>query len=189
MNPTVTHARKPVTGERRSRWLALASSLLALLALAGSSPIGIAAAQGRLVVGGNDAGAGIHALAAGFTPDPFSIAVRALGVLHAPDLRLGPGCRGYLSGRPDLILRWSGAASFLRIFARAAAGTDVTLVVNDPTGRFYCNDDVVPGRDTNPMVDIYQPRAGQYDIWVGAHAPNVQVEASVFVSELRTQRP
>jgi hypothetical protein len=150
---------------------------------------GVARAQAtaRVIAGGGRARSGVHPLRAGFTPDPFQLRTRAGGPIHAAALQLGPGCRGYVSAEPDVIVRFSGASTFLRLFVRATS--DVTLVVNDPNGRFLCNDDVLPGRDTNPMVDVYQPRPGQYDVWIGAHGPGEEVDATLFVTELRTQRP
>lgn len=164
----------------------VAMALLAGVVLPATSPR--THAQPRpLVLGGGHASAGVHSLRAGFTPDPFSISVRPVGSLRAQDMRLGPGCRGFVAAQPDVIVRFSGAASFLRFFARSSE--DVTMIVNDPTGRFLCNDDVSPGRDTDPMVDVYQPRGGQYDVWIGTHAPEARPSVTFFVTEVRTQQP
>lgn len=140
-----------------------------------------------LVLAGSSAIAGIHPLRAGGTPDPFSIAVRPVGALRAQDLRLGPGCRGFVTAQPDLIVRFSGATGLLRFFARSTE--DVTLLVHDPSGRLRCNDDVLPGRSTNPMVDVYQPRPGQYDVWVGTRAPDARPSVTVFVTQSRDLQP
>jgi hypothetical protein len=145
------------------------------------------AGGGRLTVGGTTAGSGVHPLRAGFSPDPFSVPVHATGAVDVTGLRLGAGCRGFASVRPDVIIRFAGAAGFLRIFARST--TDVALLVNDPSGRFRCNDDVMPGRDTNPMVDVYAPRAGQYDVWIGTPTARATVDATLFVTASRDQRP
>ncbi|UJR86405.1 Hypothetical protein I5071_85000 [Sandaracinus amylolyticus] len=141
----------------------------------------------RLTVGGGRARSGVHPLRAAFTPDPFSTATRPGGAIHVADLRLGAGCRGYVAAEPDAIVRFSGSAPLLRFFVRAA--TDVTLVIADPSGRFLCNDDAIPGRTTNAMVDVFAPRPGQYDVWIGAHAPSTQVDATLFVTGSRDQRP
>jgi hypothetical protein len=156
--------------------------LLALAFLCGGASA--AAQRSPLIAGGSDAGAGVHALRAGFSPDPFSISVpQPGGPVRVTDLRLGAGCRGFVSARPDAIVRFSGAAPFLRFNARASA--DLTLVVRDPSGRFLCNDDAMPGSDTNPVVDLYQPRAGQYDVWIGAPSATEHPSATLLV----TQRP
>lgn len=144
-------------------------------------------AQTALVVSGPNARAGIHSLSASFTPDPFQLPLRTHGALHVAPMRIGAGCRGYTDAQPSAIIRFSGAGSFLRFFVRSE--TDVTLIVHDPNGRFFCNDDAVPGRNHQPMVDLYQPRSGQYDVWVGTHEPNQEVPATLFVSAQRTERP
>jgi hypothetical protein len=142
----------------------------------------------RLAPGGSHAARGVHSLHAGFTPDPFAIALQPVGALHITAMRLGPGCRGFTTAaEPDVIVRFSGAAPFLRFFVRSHA--DVTLVVHDPAGRYLCNDDVIPGRDLRPMVDVYQPRAGQYDVWVGTYAAGERADATLFITQMRSHRP
>lgn len=163
--------------------LCAAAAALSASAFAQSAP-------SQLTVGGSAARSGVHALAPGFTPDPFEIAVRPHGTLHVADLRLGAGCRGYVGAQPDAILRLSGASPFLRLFVRASgAGSDLTLVVRDPGGRFLCNDDAIPGRNTSPMVDLYQPRPGQYDVWIGTHVTGHQAAGTLYATTLRAQRP
>ncbi|AKF10172.1 hypothetical protein DB32_007321 [Sandaracinus amylolyticus] len=129
----------------------------------------------------------MHPLRAQFTPDPFSVAAHPGGPIHVADLRLGAGCRGYVAAEPDAIVRFSGSAPLLRFFVRAT--TDVTLVIADPGGRFLCNDDAVPGRTTNAVVDVFAPRPGQYDVWIGAHAAGTTIDATLFVTSSRDQRP
>ena len=141
----------------------------------------------RLTVGGRDARSGVHTLRATFTPDPFEITARGGGSLHAAEMGLGAGCRGYVDARPDVVLRFAGAATFLRMFARSSS--DVTLIVGQPGGHFLCNDDAVPGRNTNPVIDVYQPRAGQYDVWIGGHSRGEEVAATLFVTAVRTLEP
>ena len=80
-----------------------------------------------------------------------------------------------------------GAQPFLRFFARSSA--DVTLIVGTPAGRYLCNDDVLPGRNTHPMVDVYAPRPGQYDVWIGTQEADHETDATLFVTTLRDQRP
>lgn len=171
---------------RRAIGVGLAAA--ALLGAAWAAPSARTHAQAaRLVLAGTSASSGIHPLRAGGTPDPFSIPVRPAGSLRAQDLRLGAGCRGFITTEPDAIVRFTGAAPFLRFFARSS--DDVTLLVHDPAGRFRCNDDVMPGRNTNPMVDVYQPRAGQYDVWVGTRAPEARPGVTLFVTQSRDQQP
>lgn len=173
----------------RSGLMASAALACALAAVLGAGPARSASAQDapQLTRGGSRARSGVHPLSGGFRPDPFQTAARAGGSIHVPDLRLGAGCRGYVGAQPDVIVRFSGSAPLLRFFVRATS--DVTLVVGDPGGRYLCNDDVVPGRTTNPMVDVYAPRPGQYDVWIGTPAAGQSADATLFVTSSRDQRP
>ena len=169
--------------------VAILCAIAALAPMSSAEP-SLASAQSQrsqLTVGGPRARSGVHPLRGGFSPDPFQVASRAGGPIHVADLRLGAGCRGYVDAQPDVIVRFSGSAPLLRFFARS--GADVTLVVADPSGRFLCNDDVTPGRHTNPMVDVYAPRPGQYDVWIGARTAGESADATLFVTSSREQRP
>jgi hypothetical protein len=156
--------------------------LAALFALASG-----ARAQGTgLVLASQSPRTGRHALAAGFTPTPFSIAVQAGGSVAVEPLHLGPGCRGLVDRQPDYIVDWTGRTTQLRFFVRSAA--DLTLVVQDPAGRFRCNDDVTPGSELSPMVDVFMAPAGAYAVWIGTKTPGA-VAAHLFVTEDRAVRP
>ena len=46
-------------------------------------------------------------------------------------------------------------------------GMFFALLVNDPQGNWYCNDDSGSG-NLNPVVDLENPVEGQYDIWIAS---------------------
>ncbi|MEQ8441029.1 MAG: hypothetical protein RIM33_10460 [Alphaproteobacteria bacterium] len=102
-------------------------------------------------------------LSAGFQPDPQSIYVQAGGggsVNH-----LAPGCVGVIDfSRPDVDLNYQAGQYILSIWAEG--GNDLTLVVYDPVGQWYCNDDF---RGLDPAIRFNNPRSGNYNIWVGTH--------------------
>jgi serine protease Do len=80
-------------------------------------------------------------------------------------------------------LNWSGTSQQLRIFFEATTtGGDTTLIVNDPTGAWHCNDDA-SGNTLNPLVVLTQPRAGQYDIWVGSYSMGEGITGTLYISE------
>jgi len=103
-------------------------------------------------------------LAAGFTPDPQSIAVVSGGRVYVTPLNLGQGCLGYASVAPDYRINWSGSVPNLRVFF-AGEGADTTLLIHTPDGRWLCNDDF---SGFSPLVDITSPVDGTYNIWVGS---------------------
>ena len=75
---------------------------------------------------------------------------------------------GRATAQPDVRLNWSGSSQLLRIFFQAAnANGDTALLVNDPQGTWYCNDDSGSG-NLNPVVDLENPGEGQYDIWIAS---------------------
>ncbi len=175
--------RRPVQAVVVNKTMARFALLLAaLLTLAA----GAHAQDSGLVLSSPRPRSGRHALATGFTPPLFSVAVQAGGPVAVEGLHLGPGCRGLVDRQPDFVLDWTGRTMQLRFFVRSAA--DLTLVVQDPAGRFRCNDDVSPGTDLQPMLDVFAATAGQYSVWIGAKTPG-QFPAQLFVTEDRTVRP
>jgi serine protease Do len=74
----------------------------------------------------------------------------------------------------------AGDTDVLRIFFVAAEGEDATLIVNDPNENWLCNDDF---SDWDPMVEIANAPAGQYDIWVGSHSIEGYILGSLYVTE------
>lgn len=176
-----------MTNQRSKFSAALTLAAVALPALA--SVIGptteLAAQRGPLVIGGGAANFGIAALVGGFLPDPSTRNVTSGGSLDASAMSLAPGCRGFVTAQPDVIVRYSNPASFLRFFVRAPG--DTTLVVNDAQGRWYCDDD--SGGNLNPMVDINNPGAGQYDVWIGSYRAGENITGQFAVTELRGNRP
>lgn len=146
-----------------------------------------AGAQGALLVGGSRANFGVVRLAPGFVPDPHRVAVVSGGALNARAMGLGPGCVGWVTAQPDLIVRLTGPSANLRVYAIAADGGDITLLVNANRGTWRCNDDSFGG--TNPSVDLGGAAAGQYDVWVGSFRQGATARATLHITELATNHP
>lgn len=143
-------------------------------------------AQGTLSIGGSRAHFGTHSLSAGFMPDPKVIRVTSGGNLNVSRMGYGSGCRGYATSTPDAIVNYTGSSSsnFLRFYVQASG--DTTLVINDATGTWHCNDDSV---GLNPMVSITNAPSGQYDVWVGSYQSGQQISGTLNVTELRSNQP
>ena len=78
----------------------------------------------------------------------------------------GSGCSGYIANAsPAAAVEWSGSGP-LSIYA--TSGTDTTLLISDPSGRWHCSDDA---NGSNPGVTIARAAAGRYLVWVGSYDP------------------
>ncbi|PQO22323.1 peptidase S1 [Rhodobacteraceae bacterium WD3A24] len=119
---------------------------------------------------------GSISLSSGFSNDPRYLTVTAGGSRHFS----GGGCSGWVADAPDFRVHYNAGSVFSLSFYVRAPG-DTILVVNDPSGRWYCNDDTA-GLD--PGMTFPNPSSGQYDIWVGTFNRNMINGARLYVSEL-----
>lgn len=121
---------------------------------------------------------GSISLSAGFLPDPRVRTIQAGG-----DLRLNPtgGCPGggYIANAPDYRLHYRSGGYALSFYVRAPR--DTILLINDPQGRWFCNDDY-SGLD--PAIRFGNPLSGQYDIWVGTYGRARVRNANLYITEL-----
>ena len=124
-------------------------------------------------------------------PDPlalsaplgFAIGNVDLALLNAPAEGQPPGeCEGYAAAAPALTVDLPTAYPYLRVFFVGEAGTDPTLVVRMPDGRWYCNDDSYGSK--SPSVDIVGPAvAGQAQIWVGNYGePDTSLVGTLYLT-------
>jgi hypothetical protein len=116
-------------------------------------------------------------LRAGFTPDPYTRSLTAGGSVAVADRFTN--CSGYIAEAPDFQLSYNAGA--LPLIFSVDAGSDTTLVINDPSGAWWCDDDGASG--LNPAVRFDDPRSGRYDVWVGTFSSGSGAPATLFVSE------
>lgn len=146
-----------------------------------------------LITGGTQSNFGGAEIATGFLPDPHQVQVVSGATptdsVDINQLSLAPvnsgACRGYATHEPDYIVRVTQPGQLLRFFVNAPA--DTTLVINDGAGRWWCSDD--DGGNLNPLIDIANPPAGQYDIWVGSYQAGANIQGVLSVSELQSSTP
>ena len=124
---------------------------------------------------------GSVALAAGFSPDPHTVAMSSGGEVDVS--YLGGGCTGYAAIAPDFRVSWSGVTSRMRVFFASNDGGDTALLINRPDGSWVCNDDVEPGI-LDPMIVLEGAPEGQYDIWVASYSAGDFVDGTLYVTEL-----
>ena len=120
---------------------------------------------------------GTISLHADFLPDPRSVSITSGGPIDAS--YLGGDCQGYAISAPDFRVRWSGASSYLRFYVESFG--DTTLIINDPYGNWYCNDDY---NGLDPQISFSYPAEGVYDIWVGSYSSDDYMRSTLNISEL-----
>ncbi|AKS43050.1 S1 family peptidase [Wenzhouxiangella marina] len=123
---------------------------------------------------------GTVSLEAGFIPDPRMIDMEAGGSTDVS--YLGSECVGYAASSPDVRLMWSGSSPTLNFFFEPSDGGDTSLIVNLPDGSWRCNDDW-SGETLNPMIQVSNPAAGQYDIWVGTYEAGPTIPGRLGITE------
>ena len=125
-------------------------------------------------------------LTAGFTPDPFTVAVVSGGPIDAG--YLGGGCDGWATAAPDYQVTYtSGDQSLLRFYFVPDTSGDATLIINTPDGEWVCGDDSYDGLD--PTVDFDGPEGGRYDVWIGSYDDGEQIDGELNVTELDSNHP
>jgi|GEM_PF-158372 hypothetical protein len=123
---------------------------------------------------------GSVSLTSGFVPDPFEVDITSGGSISAAEA-VSNSCRGYVTSAPDFRVNYTEGA-FDNLYFYVEANDDTTLLVLDPNGDFYCDDD--SGEGLNPLINIANPDSGPYDIWVGSYASGEFIASTLFVSEL-----
>ncbi|MEE8390175.1 MAG: hypothetical protein V3S14_05180, partial [Anaerolineae bacterium] len=124
---------------------------------------------------------GLVKLESGFLPDPHTIDMISGGEVAVEELSLGSDCGGYVTNAPDLRLNLVDDSDRLRIFFVAEEGEDATLIVNDPYGNWYCNDDF---SDLDPLVELANAESGPYDIWVGSYSADEYIVGTLYITEM-----
>ncbi|PWE18429.1 hypothetical protein DDZ18_02145 [Marinicauda salina] len=124
---------------------------------------------------------GDHALAAGFTPDPYEVEVTAGGQVDLSDAisQAGLYCPGYGDAAPNVELDWDGEGGPLFVYTES--GADTTLAINLPDGSWVCDDDGAEGLRAG--LEIENAPDGIYDIYVGQFSRGT-ASASLLISEL-----
>jgi hypothetical protein len=102
---------------------------------------------------------------------------------------LGGDCTGYAEHNPDYQVHYfSGSGTLLRFyFVADTAGDDATLIINDASANWVCNDDYDGTR--NPSVDFSSPQSGYYDIWIGSYSSDALISGTLNITELDFNHP
>ncbi|MEX2131716.1 MAG: DUF945 family protein [Pseudohongiellaceae bacterium] len=117
-------------------------------------------------------------LNSGFSPDPYTVSVLAVGTSPAFGI-LGADCFGNVSStQADVTLNYTAGTDY-GLYVYAESDTDTTLVIRSPDG-WLCDDD--SHGDFDPAVSIDAPQSGEYLIWIGTYDLGA-TEALLGISE------
>ncbi|MBO6795537.1 hypothetical protein [Maricaulis sp.] len=123
--------------------------------------------------------AGSVSLNSGFTPDPHTAQITSGGTISASNV--GGNCRGWIANAPDYSVSYS-AGNLFDLTIGVDSNSDTTLVINDPNGNWYCDDD--GGEGLNPLISFSNPLSGRYDVWVGSYQSGEYASSTLSVSEI-----
>ncbi len=127
---------------------------------------------------------GSTALTSGFVPDPYTVGITGGGPVNVA--YLGGGCSGYATSAPSFSLNYtSGAFPLLRFYF--IGGADSTMVINTPSGSYFCVDDSFG--TLNPTIDFNSPSSGRYDIWISSFNPGASVAGTLYITESSGNHP
>jgi heat shock protein HslJ len=88
-------------------------------------------------------------------------------------------CTGFISAAPTFSFEWTGGSNPLMMFFES--DVDTTLVVRAPDVSFNCDDDFKGSENINPGL-IFTPSKGQFHVWVGSFAPDVQASGALTIT-------
>lgn len=116
-------------------------------------------------------------VAPGAAPAPADSTITPGGAIEHP------GCGGFVSARPNLVINATGDVPWLRVYASATS--DTALAILTPNNQWRCADDTY---GANPSIDG-RFRRGLYRVWVASPQPGSFGSATVTVTAQRAQRP
>ena len=91
---------------------------------------------------------------------------------------LGSSCKGFIASNPDFNVQFQTLFGLIPLAISVQSNADTTLVVQRPDGVYICDDD--SGGNLNPRLQINNPQAGVYHVWVGTYGGT-----GIFSSTLR----
>jgi hypothetical protein len=118
---------------------------------------------GPLLPGGAQGGIGTPiAFGVGSTDPMFA---QGFGGGPIQGTTMDPSCyAGHYGTSPSHVLTITEPIPYFRVMAYSARGTDLTLLVRQPNGVVFCNDD---SDGLNPMIEVTAPTVGEYQVYVG----------------------
>lgn len=123
---------------------------------------------------------GSHDIFPTFDSQTVSYSVTGGGEINTRNAGLPGSCTGYVSSAPDVEIDLQGSTDLYIYFL---SGSDATLIINDPYGNWYCDDDSYG--NGNPMVVFRGAGTGVYDIWVGRYGSSGLTQpGTLYIGEM-----
>lgn len=157
---------------------ALGGALAFVAATFGASTVMVDDAQAACPTWQGSPHFGTINLTEGFLPDPWNRNVTAGGQNEISNC--GIGGWGWVARRPDYRIQYRTSGSSALTFI-IQSNIDTVLLVNDPNGRWYFDDD--GGQDLGAALRIGNAPAGQYDVWIGSYNRGSGIPATLQISE------
>jgi hypothetical protein len=123
------------------------------------------------------------ALNAPLASDPYRMSVRSGGnvPIAEMDLDSDDDCDyGYVDPAAVVNLEYRAGTDFPDLHIYAESDRDIMLIVEDPLGVIYCDDDSHEG--LNPVIHVPVPFDGPYTIAVGTYSSSSIESATLFFS-------
>jgi hypothetical protein len=132
-----------------------------------------------------EAPTGLHQairLRRGFLPDPRMLEGVSGGTIDIGGL--GGACSGHVTAQPTHIVTLQTDFDFLQLYAETEEGTEPTIAVLTPEGRFIC------GLGDHARAQASAPRwaPGEYRVWVGNAVEGATLRHRLGISEIRRVR-
>jgi len=126
-----------------------------------------------------------------FTPDPYVLEILAGGSVDLSRSRvsgLPRSVTGFIANAPDLDFYYETSGAMDLTIRVRGYGEDTVLLINDPDGRWYFNDDhdgdFADGDWLDPSITFRRPKSGLYSIWVGTFSNSDFIEVDLEITEL-----
>ncbi len=116
----------------------------------------------------------------GFEPDPYRTAIVAGGGFSLQSC--GFSDIGWVAVAPDFDLYYEVGSAGYALTIAVESTVDTILLVNDPDGTWYYDDD--NGIGEGALIRIANPKTGLYDIWIGTYAADSNTNGTLVITEL-----
>jgi len=122
---------------------------------------------------------GTISLTEGWPQDPYVRNITAGGRYSLAGC-FGNNYTGSVAAKPDFDVHYNTSGNTSLTFY-VQSGYDTMLLVNDPSGQWWFDDDSAGGQ--NPMITIPFAQAGLYDVWIGSYQGGRGLPGQLFITE------